>query len=192
MRKFAVIIISVAAIGVFSLSMGAFISKSAGGEITGLSTKGERLCEQVESTGSIQFIVETDVETLIKLAACDSPMVRRGAVYTLGERRALIAVAALIQRLEDRDRHTRRIAARALGKIGDARATAPLIRSLEDKDEALAVRCNAAWALGMIADPRAGRSLEAMTADSEKRLKSTCLKARKNHLTLMVGGANRQ
>ena len=59
----------------------------------------------------------------------------------------------LIAALNDNNKYVRKFAAKALFKIGDARAVEPLIVALKDSD--IDVRCAAAEALGKIGDARA-------------------------------------
>ncbi len=180
MTKLTTIIIVGAATMGLLLVLGTLVSGNNSDNLGCLSAEMENLCDEVKALGSLQFIVETDAETLLRLVDCHDPTVRRGAVYTLGERRVKAAVGALIKRLQDRDGHTRRIAARALGKIGAAGASQELIQVLEDRDETPAVRCEAAWALGMIRDSQADSSLTTVAAASRGRLREACLTARKN------------
>ena len=77
------------------------------------------------------------------------------------------AVPALIHSLRDRDSMVRRIAALALGDLGDARAVESLIMALKDADKA--VRRLAAEALGKLGDPRGIEFLIAALKDEETR-----------------------
>jgi HEAT repeat protein len=70
---------------------------------------------------------------------------RQDVTYVLGEMRADAAVPVLITALRDPDPLLRRLAAEALGKIGDKRAERPLRLTLKD-DNAI-VRKSAAKAL---------------------------------------------
>jgi len=188
MKNFVVVLAALTVTTGLLVGFGAIVAKSNNDDLPCLSVEGERLCKRAVQMGSLQYVVDTDVETLVKLIDCYDPTIRRGAIHTLGERKAEDAVESLIHRLEDRDHHTRRLAARALGKIGDLRATPGLIQSLGHHGEALAVRCDAAWALGRMADPRAGLALKEVGARSRGRLKEACLAARRNHLVLVAGG----
>lgn len=80
-------------------------------------------------------------------------------VYNLGEQRAPEAVPFLIQKLHDLNPTVRRMAAKALGKIGDPRALNPLMAVLQDSNEKLSVRCAAAQALGRMRSPLALEAL---------------------------------
>src|SRR4030043_126453 len=75
-------------------------------------------------------------------------------------------VEGLIEALKDKDESVRRLAAEALGEIGDARAVEPLIQALKDKDTWL--RWCSAEALGEIGDARAVAPL--IQALKEQRL----------------------
>ena len=69
-------------------------------------------------------------------------------LYTYGESRDPGSVKILLAALDNKDRHIRRIAARALGKIGDDSSVMPLIKAMLSPQEDPAVRAVAAWALG--------------------------------------------
>ena len=60
-------------------------------------------------------------------------------------------VPPLIRALTDKDTGVVKLAAKALGDIGDRRAVEPLIQALKDQEVADTV----AWALGQLGDPRA-------------------------------------
>lgn len=75
-----------------------------------------------------------------------------------------VAVEPLITALKDSSREVRREAAKALGKIGDARAVEPLIDALNDSHDW--IRRNAVEALGKIGDKRAVEPLIAALKDS--------------------------
>jgi len=77
-------------------------------------------------------------------------------------------VGGLIKALRHEKHDVRQAAARALGRIGDARAVEPLIAALKDKYFKL--RETAAWALGYIGDARAVEPLIAVLKDKEKGL----------------------
>ncbi|MCI0397430.1 MAG: HEAT repeat domain-containing protein, partial [Chloroflexi bacterium] len=81
-------------------------------------------------------------------------------------RQSRLAVASLLSALQDKDRHTRRAAAEALGEIGDAAAVASLLSALQDKDEN--VRWAAAGALGQIGDAGAVPHLLAALQDEDE------------------------
>jgi HEAT repeat protein len=75
-------------------------------------------------------------------------------------------VEPLIKALEDENEDVRRIAAFALGRIGDIRAVEPLIKVLEDEDRD--VRWDAAIALGRIGDIRAVEPLIKVLEDENE------------------------
>jgi len=79
------------------------------------------------------------------------------AVFEVKPAEALEKIEAKVERLIQDLKHessgVRSGAARALGKIGDARAVEPLIQALKDEDSG--VRWGAAMALGDIGDARA-------------------------------------
>jgi HEAT repeat protein len=80
------------------------------------------------------------------------------------------AVNPLIAYLYDPNNRSRNLAARALGRIRDARAIAVLSWALSDPDEV--VRSVAAWALGEIGDASAVSSLLSATRDSKQRVRT--------------------
>lgn len=90
------------------------------------------------------------VEPLIELLTHEDKNIAQAAIETLGKRRAIEAVNALIDVLEN-DFWLQFAAINALGEIADARALTPLIARLGDD----MYRGEAAEALGKIADPRA-------------------------------------
>lgn len=81
-------------------------------------------------------------------ALAKSPVPNGKTLYACGESRDPASVQLLLAALDSEDRHTRRIAARALGKIGDDSSVMPLIEVLLSPQEDPAVRAVAAWALG--------------------------------------------
>jgi ATP-dependent DNA helicase RecQ len=89
-------------------------------------------------------------------------------VVALGETGDPVAVPELIEALNHDDGNMRRLAASALGKIGDLRAVEPLIELLtrETKPQ---VRQYAIKTLGLIGDYRAKSILERITADSNEK-----------------------
>lgn len=89
-------------------------------------------------------------------------------VVQLGETRSESGVPVLIASLDDPDGNVRRLAASALGKIGDPRAVAPLIALLAGETRPQ-VRQYAVKALGMIGDPRARALLQHIAGDSAER-----------------------
>jgi len=98
-------------------------------------------------------------------------------IYNLGEQRAPEAVPFLIQKLHDLSPTVRRMAAKALGKIGDPRGINPLLAVLRDTNEKLSVRCAAAQALGRMRSPQALEALaQVATQCSCRRLrKDACV-----------------
>jgi len=84
-----------------------------------------------------------------------------------GERKDLEAVSNLIAALKHKDGNARRLAASALGKIGDARAVQPLmdLLAVETKPQ---VRQYAVKALGMLRDPRSLALLQKIADDENE------------------------
>ena len=93
---------------------------------------------------------------------------RTQLVYRLGERGCPSAVPELITALGDPNGNVRRLAASALGKIGDARAVRPLLALLAHEEKPQ-VRQYAVKALGEIGDPRARLVLQQIAADGSER-----------------------
>jgi ATP-dependent DNA helicase RecQ len=94
------------------------------------------------------------------------PQIQR--IVQLGEIRSSEGAAELIAALQNSDGNVRRLAASALGKIGDRCATAPLLALLE-KETKPQVRQYAVKALGRIRDQRARTVLEKIAADKTER-----------------------
>lgn len=88
-------------------------------------------------------------------------------VVALGETGSREHVPELIAALQDEDGNVRRLAASALGKIGDRRAVAPLLALLK-KEERPQVRQYAVKALGRINDGRARAVLEKIAVDNNE------------------------
>jgi ATP-dependent DNA helicase RecQ len=93
---------------------------------------------------------------------------RAQRVYQLGELGVPSAVPELIAALQDPSGDVRRLAASALGKIGDARAVTPLLALLAQEQKPQ-VRQYAAKALGRIGDPRARSALQRIAGDENER-----------------------
>ena len=85
------------------------------------------------------------------------------------------SVPALIAALQDADWHTRYLAARSLGQLGDAKAVTPLIAVLTDADSR--VRKLAARALGQLKDKAAVDPLIAALKDDDKDVRQEAEKA---------------
>jgi HEAT repeat protein len=90
------------------------------------------------------------VEPLLELLTHEDKNIAQSAIETLGKRRAIDAVPALVNVLEN-DFWLQFSAITALGEIADARATLPLVARLQDE----MYRGEAAEALGKIADAQA-------------------------------------
>lgn len=92
-------------------------------------------------------------------------------------------------KLQSRDRHLRRIAAHALGKLGDKDAVMPIIEILCNQDEDDQVQLAAVRALGRLGDPRAVRILAHLAGREKSRLQAEASLALKN-LAPMLYAAN--
>jgi HEAT repeat protein len=72
---------------------------------------------------------------LIDLLSVEEPRMRRDIVIAIGDARDTTALSALIRALrEDKETVVRQVAANALLKLRDPRATEALIRALDDPD----------------------------------------------------------
>jgi ATP-dependent DNA helicase RecQ len=107
-------------------------------------------------------------QALAQLQTAPSSKDRIPRIVQLGEERSPSAVPELTAALQDQDGNVRRLAASALGKIGDARAVQPLMVLLQNETKPQ-VRQYAVKALGKIGDPRARRLLEQIAADASEQ-----------------------
>lgn len=115
----------------------------------------EKVMAGTANSGYVIGVEKLDFDSIMDLLGHEDNRVASAAVYALGEIRNPEAVPALILALKsDRD-HMRRIAAHALGKIGDRQAVSPLIDLLSDKNQPVAVQVSAIMSLGRIGDPEA-------------------------------------
>jgi ATP-dependent DNA helicase RecQ len=89
-------------------------------------------------------------------------------VFKLGEIGSPSAVPELVAALKDSNGNVRRLAASALGKIGDARGVTPLLALLAQEQKPQ-VRQYAVKALGKIGDPRARLILQEIAAGETER-----------------------
>ncbi|HLY31610.1 MAG TPA: HEAT repeat domain-containing protein [Ktedonobacterales bacterium] len=94
---------------------------------------------------------------------------RRTAAETLGSLRALEALDALIERLDDGESAVRVAAARALGQIGGKRARAALRKRSDSSDVTLRVAI--AQALGASPDPLSTPTLLRLLEDADPRVR---------------------
>jgi hypothetical protein len=98
-----------------------------------------------------------------------NPMVKKNAIYYLGEKGEAKAVPLLIGLLgPDEPKNIRLSAIIALGKIGKAASADALIQLLKADDNDL--RREAIWALGQIKDPKAIPRLAGLLDDANVRL----------------------
>jgi HEAT repeat protein len=112
------------------------------------------------SLGTVRYLAEAESRNL---------MVRKNAIYYLGEKREEKAVPRLIEFLEpDEPKEIRMSAVVALGKIQLKSSADPLIQILNEGDEDLMDQ--AIWALGQIKAPAAIPSLADLLGDSSVRL----------------------
>jgi HEAT repeats len=111
-----------------------------------------------------------------QLASAAAVETRRLAAATLGEIRALDAVPALLEVLDDPDDELVAGAARALGRIGDTAATAALMEVLEGRRPWF-VHVAAASALGDVDDPDAAPALTRALAAEEWELRNAAARS---------------
>jgi len=96
-------------------------------------------------------------------------LVRKNAIYYLGEKRVKEAVPLLIDLLDaDQPKSVKLNAVSALGKIQESSSVDVLIQLLDEKDDEL--REEAIWALGQIKDPKAIMPLSRLATDNGDRL----------------------
>jgi hypothetical protein len=129
-----------------------------------LSARVAAACHAAAQRGLMDPVAGITRTKLLQLANAPCPRVQTCAIYALGELAEPRAVEALRGKLASRDHHLRRIAAAALGKIGDPRALPELITLSAEGGERLAVRCAAVRALGQFQDPRAAEALRRLAA----------------------------
>ena len=121
---------------------------------------------------------EFDIAKALSSLSDDSVQARRHAAYFLGETGAgKECVQALMDRLDDRDAHVRRIAAHALGKISDARSTDALIELARDVGQPAHVRCSAACSLARLDCSDAFPVLKKMMLTEQGLLQTTARKS---------------
>jgi len=123
-----------------------------------------RCCDNCLTDEHRKVIVAQPNEFAPELPARD----RAQRVYQLGELGVPSAVPELIAALQDPSGNVRRLAASALGKIGDARAVTPLLALLAQEQKPQ-VRQYAVKALGRIGDPRARSTLHQIADDENER-----------------------
>ena len=111
-------------------------------------------------------------------------------LYAYGESRDSAKVDVLIAALGHHDRHMRRIAARALGKIGDDSSVMPLIEVLLSPREDSAVRAVAAWALGAMHAGEAVQPLYCCLDTSDRNIRHQASNALRKIATHYVRLAN--
>lgn len=110
------------------------------------------------------------VEKLLQALHHPEPKTPRRAAWILGELRAIAAVAPLVRLLDEcRDPYILEEAARALGKIGSARATPALSRLL--RAGPLRARVAAASALAGIGGQEAEEALQEAARDPNRAVR---------------------
>ncbi|EJN60242.1 HEAT repeat domain-containing protein [Halogranum rubrum] len=133
----------------------------------------EMILLALDNLGS-DFMEENCLDSLIRMndqAAFDAMHQRaqkrdKQSIKALGKMRATDAVETLVEYVDtDKDPQLQKVTFRALGEIGDERATQPLADKLVMDNEK--VRPHAARALGLIGDTRAVDPLTDMLSDDE-------------------------
>lgn len=133
----------------------------------------EMILLALDNLGS-DFMEENCLESLIRMndqAAFDAMHQRaqkrdKAAIKALGKMRATDAVETLVEYVDtDKDPQLQKVTFKALGEIGDERATQPLADKLVMENEN--VRPYAARALGILGDTRAVEPLSDVLADDE-------------------------
>ncbi|MFB6303803.1 MAG: HEAT repeat domain-containing protein, partial [Haloferacaceae archaeon] len=122
---------------------------------------GKREKPAVEVLGKIGD--ERAVDTLVEYVGADLAL-EKATLRALGEIGSEDATQAIANRLVADNPEIRTYAARALGRIGDARAVDPLSDVLDDDDDDN-VRASAAWALRQIGTERALEAASEYTDD---------------------------
>jgi HEAT repeat protein len=114
--------------------------------------------------------------TGLSLANAGTTCINTHALYMYGESRDQTKVDQVLAALNSPDHYVRRIAVRALGKIGHKKSITPLIQILNSQNENPMVRSLAAWALGAM---NAGQALDALTLclDNEPIISQSARKA---------------
>jgi HEAT repeat protein len=125
-----------------------------------LAARVDQACRQAAERGRMEHAGAITRDRLLQLANAPCRRVRTCAIYALGELAEGRAVEMLRGKLTSSDVRVRRVAAAALGKIGDPDAVPELITAANDRNEDLGVRCAAARSLGRFADLRAAEALK--------------------------------
>ena len=133
----------------------------------------EQVLLALDSLGS-EFMERHSLETITRMnddRAFDAMHARaskrdKPGVEALGKMSAAAAVDTLVEYVDtDSDPNLQRVTFRALGEIGDERATQPLANKLAMENDL--VRSHAARALGLVGDTRAVRPLATTLADDD-------------------------
>jgi MFS family permease len=112
---------------------------------------------------------------IYKMASAVSSRERARAAHSLGKGRTALAVADLIEKLEDSSSDVREEAALALGSIGSPEAVAALIVKLDDSATDIAPRI--ATALRLAKDRAGVDALLRRLGDPDRETKSECIRA---------------
>ncbi|MEO8606764.1 MAG: HEAT repeat domain-containing protein [Chloroflexota bacterium] len=116
------------------------------------------------------------VDILVSLLNDSDASIRESAVWQLGNLKVADAFSPIVKLFHDPVMQVRRYAARALGELGDWRAT-PFLADQLVKDEATRSRAAAAEALGVLGDPRAVEPLITALHDPDDYVRSDVARA---------------
>ncbi len=112
------------------------------------------------------------VTNIYLLASARTSRSRAAAVRTIGERRTMIAVSDLIEKLDDPSSDVREEAALALGRIGSPEAIDALLGKLNDPESDLAPQIARALRQAPDPDPRSVDSLVKRLQDPDRETRS--------------------
>lgn len=115
--------------------------------------------------------------TLVKLIGVTDYSAKEAVIFGLGQSGQETALDHLFDALENKATHINNQIVRAIGDLGDFRATARLTNLLEDKTQSNSLRCELATALGKIGDPGALGSLKLAAQDNDSNLRQNAVTA---------------
>lgn len=116
-------------------------------------------------------------DTLVKLIGVTDYSAKEAVIFGLGQSGQETALDHLFDALENKATHINNQIVRAIGDLGDFRATARLTNLLEDKTQSNSLRCELATALGKIGDPGALDSLKLVAKCNDSNLRRNAVAA---------------